>query len=212
MTVVVEPQETSIPSPPGLRERQRTQREQAIVEAAFVLIAEEGYEAMTMDGLAERVGISKPTLYNHFPSKDAITVRALVDLNERTVNLIHAIDSSLPPGERLERVMRLMVQNRLSPTPSALLRARTLLKPAKSHPDYQRAAGRKIDAIADIIVAAQQTGDIDVTMRPRLLAQMMFTVVCAPEYDDLIARGDANPRDIEETLVTMFFNGVRRRR
>src|SRR3569833_554695 len=91
--------------PIGLRERQRQLREQAIVEAAFVLIAEEGYEAMTMDSLAERVGISKPTLYNHFPSKDAITVRALVALNDRTVNAIHAIDDTLPPVERLEHVM-----------------------------------------------------------------------------------------------------------
>ena len=198
--------------PKGLRERQRQQREQAIVEAAFVLIAEEGYEAMTMDSLAERVGISKPTLYNHFPSKDAITVRALVALNDRTVNAIHAIDDTLPPVERLEHVMRWMVNNRFSPTPSALLRARTLLKPAKSHPDYQRAAGRKIDAIADIVAAAQQAGDVDSAMPPRLLAQMMFTVVCAPEYDDLVARGDARVNDIEKTLVRMFFEGIRSRR
>jgi len=107
-------------------------------------------------------------------------------------------------------VMRWMINNRFSPTPRALLRARTLLTPAKSHPDYQRAAGRKIGAIADIVEGAQRSGDIDVNMPPRLLAQMMFTVVCAPEYDDLIARGDANVQDIEETLVTMFFNGVRR--
>ena len=202
--------EAPVSNPMGLRERQRQQRERAILDAAFVLIAEEGYEAMTMDGLALRVGISKPTLYNHFPSKDDITVRTLIELNERTFNAIHAIDNTLPPAERLERVMRWMVNNRFSPTPSALLRARTLLKPAKSHPDYQRAAGRKIDAIADIVEAAQQMGDIDASMPPRLLAQMMFTVVCAPEYDDLIARGDANPKDIEETLVTMFFDGVRR--
>jgi len=205
MNAVVEAQA----GPVGLRERQRQQRERAILDAAFVLIAEEGYEAMTMDGLAERVGISKPTLYNHFPSKDDITVRTLIELNERTFNAIHAIDGSLPPGIRLERVMRWMVNNRFSPTPSALLRARTLLKPAKSHPDYQRAAGRKIDAIADIVEAAQQMGDIDAAMPPRLLAQMMFTVVCAPEYDDLIARGDAKVEDIEETLVKMFFDGVR---
>jgi AcrR family transcriptional regulator len=198
--------------PRGLRERQRMQREEAILAAAFVLIVENGYEVMTMDDLAERVGISKPTLYNHFPSKEAIAVRALVELNDAWVRAIHAIDAGLPPFERLEQMLRWMVRNRFSPTPAAFLRARPALTPAKSHPDYLRAAARRIDAVADIVEAAQKSGGVDVAMPAKLVAQMLFNVVCTPEYDNLVARGEATPADIEETLLTMVFSGIRRSR
>ena len=196
--------------PRGLRERQRLLREEAILEAAFVLIGDKGYEAMTMDDLAEAVGISKPTLYNHFPSKEAIAVRALVELNDRSFKAIRAIDTTLPPVERLERVVRWLVHVRFDPTYSAFLRARPALTPARAHPDYQRVAGRKIEAFTEIVEAAQKTGDIDASMPPKLLVQMLFNVVCTPEYDEMISRGEATPKEIEETLVTMFFNGVRR--
>lgn len=199
----------TIEYPRGLRERQRMQREASIIEAAFVLIIEKGYEAMTMDDLAERVGISKPTLYNHFASKEAIAVRTLVELNERAVEAIRAIDSGLPPMERLGQVVRWMIRNRLSPVPAAFVRARPAILPLKTHPDYVAVAGRRIDAIAEIVEAAQEVGEIDAAIPPKLLAQVIFNVVCTPEYDDLLARGEATLSDVEETVLTVIFRGVR---
>jgi AcrR family transcriptional regulator len=43
------------------------QRRQAILEAAMALIAEVGYDRMTVDAIAARSGVSKPTLYRRWP-------------------------------------------------------------------------------------------------------------------------------------------------
>jgi AcrR family transcriptional regulator len=43
------------------------QRRRAILDAAMALIAEVGYDRMTVDAIAARSGVSKPTLYRRWP-------------------------------------------------------------------------------------------------------------------------------------------------
>lgn len=46
--------------------------EAAIREAALALIAQHGYEAMSMRQLAERVGVQAAALYRYFPTKESL--------------------------------------------------------------------------------------------------------------------------------------------
>jgi AcrR family transcriptional regulator len=48
----------------------------AILEATQELIVELGYAALSMDGVAARAGVSKPTLYLRYPSKGALIAEA----------------------------------------------------------------------------------------------------------------------------------------
>jgi AcrR family transcriptional regulator len=53
---------------PHTRGRPRDpQRRRAIQDAAMALIAEVGYDRMTVDAIAARSGVSKPTLYRRWP-------------------------------------------------------------------------------------------------------------------------------------------------
>jgi len=54
------------------RERERTARREAILDAAQELIATEGYHALRMDAVADSVELSKGTLYLYFENKDAL--------------------------------------------------------------------------------------------------------------------------------------------
>lgn len=47
-------------------------RKEEIVMAALALASERGLGGVTMDGIAEKVGVKKPSLYNHFSSKEAL--------------------------------------------------------------------------------------------------------------------------------------------
>ena len=49
-----------------------------ICAAAFDLFGEKGYDGASMNELAERVGIAKPSIYNYFKSKEELLV-ALVE-------------------------------------------------------------------------------------------------------------------------------------
>ncbi|MBW2552396.1 MAG: TetR/AcrR family transcriptional regulator [Deltaproteobacteria bacterium] len=54
------------------RERERTARREAILDAAQELVAAQGYHGMRMDSVAEAVELSKGTLYLYFENKDAL--------------------------------------------------------------------------------------------------------------------------------------------
>jgi len=45
------------------------QRREQLVEVASALFAEHGYHNLSMEQLADAAGVSKPVLYQHFPSK-----------------------------------------------------------------------------------------------------------------------------------------------
>jgi len=47
----------------------RDQRRASLLDAASVVFAAKGYHAAAMDDIAEAAGVSKPVLYQHFPSK-----------------------------------------------------------------------------------------------------------------------------------------------
>jgi TetR/AcrR family transcriptional regulator len=54
------------------KERERAERQRAIIDAAGDLFFSRGFENTTMDQIAERAEFGKPTLYAYFKSKDEI--------------------------------------------------------------------------------------------------------------------------------------------
>ena len=56
----------------SFKQQQLIVRENAIVDATHQLLAQKGFDLMTMDEVAAEVGIAKASLYKHFPSKDEL--------------------------------------------------------------------------------------------------------------------------------------------
>ena len=54
-------------------------RRQQIIEAARGLITNRGMDAVTMDAIAEAVGLSEGAIYRHFSSKHQILLQAFAD-------------------------------------------------------------------------------------------------------------------------------------
>lgn len=64
--------------PAGRRKRYtRGEREQQIMSVAEEVFAAEGYQAVSMDDIAQRVGLSKPMLYEYFGSKDGLLLACI---------------------------------------------------------------------------------------------------------------------------------------
>ena len=61
------------------RERERTARREAILDAAEELVVSDGYHGLRMDAVAEAVELSKGTLYLYFANKDALCAAVATD-------------------------------------------------------------------------------------------------------------------------------------
>lgn len=61
-----------MPPPPGLRARKRQSVRETVTSVAGQLFRQDGYEAVTMERVAQAADVARGTLYNHFPTKDHI--------------------------------------------------------------------------------------------------------------------------------------------
>ena len=77
----------------GTRLPKPARRRQLLTAAQEVFVAQ-GYHAAAMDEIAERAGVSKPVLYQHFPGKQELYL-ALLD--ESVEQLIDAVRTALRP-------------------------------------------------------------------------------------------------------------------
>lgn len=59
--------------------RSSTHTRQRILEAAYRLFYRQGFLRSGVDAVAEAAGVTKRTLYNHFPSKDALIAAVLTE-------------------------------------------------------------------------------------------------------------------------------------
>ena len=90
----------------GMMLEQLNARRARILQAARQMIADHGYDGVTMRHLAERCGVSVPTLYNQFGGKDQLLAAAINDYF-RTEHDPAVRDSS----SGLPRILALLEQN-----------------------------------------------------------------------------------------------------
>ncbi|SDP69586.1 transcriptional regulator, TetR family [Actinopolyspora xinjiangensis] len=69
--------ETAQQANPGRKRMSRAEREQQILGIAEEVFAERGYQGTAMDDIAQRVGLSKPMLYEYFGSKEGLLLACL---------------------------------------------------------------------------------------------------------------------------------------
>ena len=76
---------------PG-RKRDETSR-QAILDATFALLEEEGFDRLSIEGIAARAGVGKTTIYRWWASKGVLAVEAFLAAVESSIAFI---DSGSP--------------------------------------------------------------------------------------------------------------------
>jgi AcrR family transcriptional regulator len=95
-------------------------RQAQITEAAMHMIAAEGINALSIAGIAERVGIVPSAFYRHYKSKDDVLDAILDQLRNKLLGNVAAVRKEAEKAtERLKRLMqrhvRLLAENHVIP-------------------------------------------------------------------------------------------------
>src|SRR5262245_11581383 len=86
---------------PGRRDRNRAEQRERILDAARVLFASRGFDAVTMGEVAEEAGVVRATVFNHFGSKHALIeaiTASVFDYYAQMLDRALADDTSAAPA------------------------------------------------------------------------------------------------------------------
>ena len=90
-------------------------RKEEIIYAALELASENGLKAVSLSQIADRIGIKKPSLYNHFKSKDELITEMYTFLREQAQSskAVPADYAALFENRSLEEILLICVSRYL---------------------------------------------------------------------------------------------------
>jgi AcrR family transcriptional regulator len=157
------------------RKRSETTR-LAILAATLELMREVGYAGLTVEGIAARSGAGKQTIYRWWPSKADVLLEALATKSDLHI--------PVPDTGEFERDLRMFLDASvaLGRKPPILESLRALMAEAQVDPGFRRRfwdefLQRRRDALTQILVRAQDRGELPVHLTPALACDLVFGVI-----------------------------------
>ena len=195
----------------SFREQVLRAREVAIVAAVNRLLAEKGFEAMTVDAVAAEVGIAKASLYKHFKSKEDLAAAAMIGVLDRALALIETLQKDAGKNERgrLEAIARWAMQAQLAGEMPSLPAQNSALRSAlMANKDYIDRVMQVSDLLGAWIIAAQQAGQLDPSLPPEVLLYTVYSRACDPVLSMLKASANHTDEQIIQMLLSTCFHGL----
>jgi AcrR family transcriptional regulator len=193
------------PTPTRPRGRPRQPHvDRAILEATLDAFIQDGYEGMSVDGVADRAGVAKATVYRRWPSKQELLIAAGQQLYEEHV---HFPDS----GElRTDLVALLRVVRHLATQTKAGQAMPRMVREVAAGTSLGRAFAERVllprlRLAKQILARAQQRGelrqDLDLDLA---VASLVGTVI----FLHLLGRLPDMPPDLPERLAAQLLDGI----
>ena len=184
-------------------------REEAIVQAVNRLLAEKGFDAMTVDEVASQVGIAKASLYKHFPSKEELAAAAMVMVMRQVQQFIRALPETDTPMARLRAVVRWVLALKLAGgMPSLPSQNSTLRAVLAANADYMDGLMEISDVLGSWIEAAQAAGELDPELPAIAILYTFYARACDPVLEFLKMGGIYQDEDIIDMVLKTCFQGL----
>ncbi|MBL8520994.1 MAG: TetR/AcrR family transcriptional regulator [Betaproteobacteria bacterium] len=191
------------------KQQQFEAREEAILDAVNSLLSRKGYDLMTMDDVAEAVGIAKGSLYKHFSSKEKLAAAAMVRLLNETLVELDAMPEAWSAIDRLEGMLRWSLEHRLKGGVPHLPSTRgAFQRSLLMNLDYVAAAMKLNKRVYALIDEAKLHGDIAQDMPNEVVAFTLYARSCDPTVDFLRQSKTLSDAEIVDALVDTTLRGL----
>ncbi len=185
---------------------------QKVLEASIGLFAERGIDSTSMDAICEASGVSKATLYKHWPDKDALCMEVLTHL--------HGLDEAMPEFDSGDIRADLIAQLRYEPAADRREMRSRLLPHLMAYAARHREFGdqwrlRVIERPRKQLRRILERGIRDGALSPDTDIEVGMALLLGPMlYRKIFASGfGANlPKDFDRHVVDAFWAKYARKR
>jgi AcrR family transcriptional regulator len=181
----------------GRRDRKRLETRNGLAAVALELFAERGFDAVTVNDIADRADVDPSTFYRHFGSKEAVIFSDLGDWTGHLANAVRAQPTDLP----LLETMRMGIKDMAAMQMVDIENERHRAELTESSPSV-RAQGLAIrEALIEgvtLAIADRMAVDPVRDSRPYLLAASC--ILAANWYRNRVVQTGDLPRSAEEAV------------
>lgn len=186
-------------------------REDAIVASVNRLLAEKGYDVMTVDEVAADVGIAKASLYKHFTSKEELAAAAMIAVLDRSLAFLATLEAKpgTAPLDQLKAVARWTMQVQLAGEMPSLPAQNSALRSAlMTNKVYLDRLMEVSDKLGAWITAAQKERSLNPKLPPEVILYTLYARACDPVLGLLKVSGNYDDEQIIEMLLSTCFDGL----
>jgi AcrR family transcriptional regulator len=184
-------------------------REDAILDATTAILAGKGFDLMTMDDVANQIGISKPSLYKHFKSKEDLVGAAMIRLLEGASAQVEAFPDSLSAkqklGALLEWALRVRLEGGLPFLPSTSNAVREMLM---RNPKYVGCVIKLNSQLEKLVIRAQKEGELAADLHPDVILFSYYARSCDPAVEYLQRFSKMDKDSIIKNMLRVCFQGL----
>lgn len=185
-------------------------REDAIIQSVNRFLSEKGFDAMTVDEVANEVGIAKASLYKHFASKEDLACAAMVKVMQKAQVFVRDCQAkTITPLDKIKQVARwtmaLQLQGQMPSLPSQNSSLRATLMASK---DYMDGLMEITDILGAWIESAQKDGFINSELPPIAVLYTLFARACDPVLEFLQISELYSDEQILDMVMSSCFNGL----
>ena len=191
---------------PGLRERKKQRTRETIVEAAFELFAERGFDGTTIADIAEAAEIAPRTFFSYFPSKDDVVFH---DFEQKQETIASWLNDREPGTNAIDALRAGIAGSSAEPDPDHVeqqcLRKELIRENESLAAHSQHLKGRFADMLGDAV--AVDLGDDPGDLRPRLVSAAATAAIGVIEE---MSDGDDSKHSVEtiDSLLAFLRGGL----
>ena len=184
-------------------------REDAILDAAHRLLAQKGFDLMTMDEVAADVGIAKPSLYKHFVSKEQLVGAAMIRLIEGALDFVDQLPPRESPLTQMKLILgwalRVRLGGGLPYLPATSPQVREMLT---KNMGYVTKVLKLNDLLSDIVARGKKAGELRSDLPDEVILFSFYARSCDPAVDYLRLYSTLDNEAIIANMISGCFDGL----
>lgn len=181
-------------------QKRRARTERAVLDAARELLAGSGFSSLTIEGVAERSGVAKTTIYRRYRSRNDLALGVLLDMVGDVSTQPYALDTWTELTRLVDRTVDLMSNTLLGRIMQGLV-SEVAADAELARTYRERVVGQRLEEVTALVERGIARGELRDGLDPELVTDLLL----GPIYYRLFLSGAALDEGFGGRLVAALF-------
>jgi AcrR family transcriptional regulator len=167
-----------------------------VLDATRELLAESGFGSLTIEGVAERSGVAKTTIYRRYRSKNDLALGVLLDMVGDVSTQPYVEDTRTELTELIDRTVDLMCNSLLGQVMQGLV-SEVAADPELARTYRERVVSHRLADVTELVERGISRGELRAGLNPEMVTDLLL----GPIYYRFFLSGSPMDEGFGKSLV-----------